>query len=201
MLHQVDGGERVNGGHVWPCLLDSLNGKHGLAHVILTGRLGIPKSLPDDVLKARVHVGYESAPPCNRKNVMNDNLWRQLEPHAHQTDEEVERFLSSSNADALKQIVKRAVAILPEGYSVSLDVTLNVFDPERGNVLPLSDTSLTASANQDAYLAYGDCTPCRYLVDGEICEVPHDRCPNCWAGWNFKIGTPDAAPETLECPQ
>ena len=130
---------------------------------------------------------------------MNDNLWRQLEPHAHQTDEEVERFLSSSNADALKQIVKRAVAILPEGYSVSLDITLNVFDPERGNVLPLSDTSLTASRNEEPYMAYGDCTPCRYLVNGEISEVPHDRCPNCWAGWSFKIGTPDTPPEALEC--
>ena len=40
----------------------------------------------------------------------------------------------------------------------------------------------------------------RYLVDGEICEVPHDRCPNCWAGWSFKIGTPDTPPEALECP-
>ena len=29
MLHQVDGSERVGGGHVWPRLLDSLNGKHG----------------------------------------------------------------------------------------------------------------------------------------------------------------------------
>ena len=30
MLHQVDGSERVSGGHVWPRLLDSLNGKYGL---------------------------------------------------------------------------------------------------------------------------------------------------------------------------
>ena len=131
---------------------------------------------------------------------MKDNLWRRLEPLAQRTDEEVERYLSSSDADALKQIVKRAVEILPEGYSISLDITLNVFDSERGNVLPLSDTSWTASKSEEPHIAYGDCTPCRYLVDGEICEVPHDRCPNCWAGWNFKIGTPDAAPETLECP-
>ena len=38
----------------------------------------------------------------------------------------------------LKKIVSETLGLLPDGYSVSLDVTLNVFDPERGNVLPLS---------------------------------------------------------------
>ena len=47
MLHQVDGSERVGGGHVWPRLLDRLNGNYGLAHVVPTGRPGNPKSLPD----------------------------------------------------------------------------------------------------------------------------------------------------------
>lgn len=37
-------------------------------------------------------------------------FWRQLEPLAQQTDEEVERFLSSSDADALKQLLKRVSA-------------------------------------------------------------------------------------------
>jgi hypothetical protein len=49
--HQVDRSQRISGGHVWPRLLDGLNGKHGLAHVISTDCQGIIKSLPDDVLK------------------------------------------------------------------------------------------------------------------------------------------------------
>jgi hypothetical protein len=57
LLHQVYGSQRVGGGHVWPCSLDSLNGKHGLDHVVLTDCLGNLKSLPDDVLKAQVNVG------------------------------------------------------------------------------------------------------------------------------------------------
>ena len=40
--------------------LDSLDGKPRLAQVILTGCQGIPKSLPDDVLKVRVHVGMRA---------------------------------------------------------------------------------------------------------------------------------------------
>ena len=54
------------GGKVIPDL-DSLNGKHGLAHVVLTGCLGNLKSLPDDVLKVPVHAVYESAIGCGRK--------------------------------------------------------------------------------------------------------------------------------------
>ena len=47
--HPVNDSQRFGGGHVWPCLLDSLNGKHGLAHVVLTGCLGVLKSLPDNL--------------------------------------------------------------------------------------------------------------------------------------------------------
>ena len=38
MLHQVYGSERVSGGHVWPRLLGSLNGKYGL---IISGQEAI----------------------------------------------------------------------------------------------------------------------------------------------------------------
>ncbi len=54
---QVDRRQRSGGGHVRPCPLDGPNGKLVLAHVIPTGCLGIAKSLSDDILKVRVHVG------------------------------------------------------------------------------------------------------------------------------------------------
>ncbi len=74
MLHQVDGSERVSGGHVWPRLLDSLNGNHGLAHVVPTGRLGNPKSLPNDVLKVRVQVGMRAQPAAKEKPRAGDSF-------------------------------------------------------------------------------------------------------------------------------
>ena len=46
---------------------DSPNGKLGLAQVILTGCQGIVKSLPDDVLKARVHVDMRARISAKRK--------------------------------------------------------------------------------------------------------------------------------------
>ncbi len=49
------------------CPLDSLNGKHGLAQVIPTGCQGVPKSLPDDVLKVRVHAYMRAQPAAKEK--------------------------------------------------------------------------------------------------------------------------------------
>ncbi len=54
--HQVNRQQRAGGGHVWPCPLDSPNGKLGLGEVVPAGSQGIPKNLPDNVLKVRVHV-------------------------------------------------------------------------------------------------------------------------------------------------
>ena len=67
MLHQVDGSERFGGVHVWPCPLDGLEGKPSLVNVILASCLGVLEGLPDDVLKVRVHAGYESAAGGKRK--------------------------------------------------------------------------------------------------------------------------------------
>jgi len=131
---------------------------------------------------------------------MKDNLWRQLDPLADQADEEVESFLASPQANELKAILKKAAATLPDGYSVSLDMRMNVFDPERSDVLPLLTTGLGAFGQGEPYVAHGDSTPCRYAVDGDICEVPHDRCPHCWANWDFKIGHPVAADGVRPCP-
>jgi hypothetical protein len=36
--------------------------------MVLAGRLGIPKSLPDDVLKVQVHVGMRAQPAAKEKS-------------------------------------------------------------------------------------------------------------------------------------
>jgi len=131
---------------------------------------------------------------------MQDKLWRQLDPLADKAGEEIERFLTSPQANDLKTIMKKAAAALPDGYSLSLDIKLNVFDPDREDALPLLTTGLAASGQNEPYVAHGDSTPCRYTVDGEVCEVPHDRCPHCWAVWDFKIGHPVATEGLHPCP-
>ncbi len=60
MPHQVNGSQRVGGGHVWPCPLDSPNGTLGLGEVVPAGSLGVGKRLADDVLKVGVHVAMRA---------------------------------------------------------------------------------------------------------------------------------------------
>ncbi len=67
MARQIDRRQRVRGGHVGSCPLNSLNGKHGLAHVVLTDCLGNLKSLPNYVLKVRVHEGMRAQPVAKEK--------------------------------------------------------------------------------------------------------------------------------------
>ncbi len=50
-----------------PCPLNSLNGKFDLTHLIFTGCLGIPKSLPDDVLKVQIHAAMRAQPAAKEK--------------------------------------------------------------------------------------------------------------------------------------
>ena len=57
MLHQFNGSQRIGVGHVWPRQMDSLYGKLGLANAVIAGCLGILESLPDYVIKVRVHEG------------------------------------------------------------------------------------------------------------------------------------------------
>ncbi len=67
MPNQGNDSQRVGGGNVWPCPLDSPNGKLGLAQVIPASGLSIPKSLPDDLLKVRVHGGMRARSGAKEK--------------------------------------------------------------------------------------------------------------------------------------
>ncbi len=71
MPHQVNGSQRIGGGHVWPSPLDSPNGKLGLAQIVLAGCLSIGEGLPDDVLKVRVHGGMRARLAAGRQPFRN----------------------------------------------------------------------------------------------------------------------------------
>lgn len=70
--------------------------------------------------------------------------------------------------------------MLPSRYSLSVDVELRVFDPNRQQPLSLLTTGLCSSEGKAPRRTTGDSTIHRYVVAGEICELPHDRCPHCW---------------------
>ena len=76
---------------------------------------------------------------------------------------------------------------LIQQYSVNLNVSIEVFDPKRSNPLPLLTTGLSTSEDKPPFQTWGDSTPQKYVVDGEMQVVPHDRCPRCYGIWDFKF--------------
>ena len=46
---------------------------------------------------------------------------------------------------------------------------------------------LSTSEGKPPFKIYGDSTPQKYVVNGEIQVVPHDRCPHCYGVWDFKL--------------
>ncbi len=104
-----------------------------------------------------------------------------LDSIAEQVGGWMESDASAELREALAQLSKQL-----NGLSVSLDLTVGVFDPDRGNLLPLLQTGLSSSDGKPAYQTHADSTPMRYLANGEMTVVPHDRCPCCRAAWDFK---------------
>ena len=126
---------------------------------------------------------------------MKASEFKALDPLAGALDERCDRWFASPEFAALKEALVRAAATLPPSYSMSVDVELRVFDSarERGG-LSLLRTGLSASGEGELYRTAGDSTAHRYVVGGEICELPDGRCPRCWGDWDFKVRQPT-------CPQ
>jgi hypothetical protein len=111
---------------------------------------------------------------------MTESEFRTLDPLADALDEACARWFASPALAALKDALRKAVASLPPTYSVSIDVELRVFDTEREQALNLLTTGLNTDHGGEPYRISGDSSVHRYVAGGEICEVPHDRCPQCW---------------------
>lgn len=125
---------------------------------------------------------------------MKEAEFKALDPLADAVSAQTERWFASAELVALKQALAKVSALLPSTYSLSVDVELRVFDPSRKQALTLLTTGLCTSEGKEPYGTTGDATIQRYVVGGEICELPHDRCPHCWGEWDFKLQHPT-------CPQ
>jgi len=74
---------------------------------------------------------------------------------------------------------------------VNFTLLVDVFDSERENSLPLLSNGLSTLDGQEPFRTYADSSLHRYIIDGAIQVVPHDRCPKCWEVWDFKLQNPE----------
>ena len=95
-----------------------------------------------------------------------------------------------SQTEKLRSLLTQLNKAIGSRYAVSLDVSVGVCDMEKERSLPLLQTGLSGFGGEEPYQTWADSTPQRYVVDGEMLIVPHDRCPKCWEVWDFKFKHP-----------
>jgi hypothetical protein len=144
-------------------------------------------STPTRLLPGTVLLVLHNFHRYNGEAIMKEAEFKNLEPLADQIYQRSDEWFDSPAFAAVKAALRDASALLPSHFSVSVEVVFRVFDEKREQDLPLMTTGVNTSGGKEPYRTDGDSTVHRYVTDGEICQVPHDRCPHCWGDWDFKL--------------
>lgn len=118
---------------------------------------------------------------------MDPSTFSAADPFVDKIADLVDAALTSDQLASLRQVLEELGKVVGPRYSANLTVVLDVFDREREMAMPLLNTGLSAADDGPPYRTWGDSSPQRYLVEGEIQVVPHDYCPKCWGIWDFKF--------------
>lgn len=129
----------------------------------------------------------ESCQNSNPRSVafMKQEQFKIIDPLADSVDEAAQKWFTSEEMKPLLEQIRLATQNAPD-VILGLSVQLLVSSEDRKGTLRLLTTGMQASDGEPAYLCHGDSSIGRYICDGEICELPHDQCPNCWGDWDFK---------------
>jgi hypothetical protein len=118
---------------------------------------------------------------------MDQSSFESADPIVDRMAEMIGRALDSAQLDGIRQAPAELSEAVRQRYLVNLNASVEVFDPTRRQPLPLLMTGLSTSDGKPPYQIWGDSTPAKYVVDGEMQVVPHDRCPRCHGLWDFKF--------------
>ena len=121
---------------------------------------------------------------------MDPTLFDAADRHLDEIAEALDQALLSPELQRVRESLAALGQKLGGRYSVSLTCLVEVYDQQKERTLPFLTAGLSTSNGSKPFSVTGDCTPQRYLVDGEIQVVPHDRCPKCWGAWDFKWKPP-----------
>lgn len=118
---------------------------------------------------------------------MDRETFEVADEHVERVAEHIAELLEGESFSAVRKQLAELSKVLRDEYSISLSVGIEVFDSEREQSLPLLRTGLATTSGSQPYLAWGDSSPQKYIVDGSMMIVPHDHCPSCWGEWDFKF--------------
>jgi hypothetical protein len=87
----------------------------------------------------------------------------------------------------LRRLLGELSNVVGDGKTASLNIVVEVSHDSKEAALPLLTTGLSWFTGKEPVRTWGDSTPQRYVVAEGIQVVPHDRCPQCWDVWDFKL--------------
>jgi ribosomal protein S27AE len=125
--------------------------------------------------------------------LMDKKTFETIDPILDEIAEVANELLQSVGAEKLRSLLSKVNKTLGSRYLVDLHLNVTVLDTEKERCLPVLQSGLSGFDRDKPYLASGDSTPQRYIVDGEMVIVPHDRCPRCWEDWDFKFQNPSCS--------
>jgi Zn-finger nucleic acid-binding protein len=118
---------------------------------------------------------------------MDKPTFQVADEHIDRIFEIVDEALESPKLENLRSALAVLSKALGERYSVILDCNIAIFDNHEERTLTMLQTGLSTSNGGEPSRIWGDSSPQKYVVDGEIQVVPHDHCPKCWGTWDFKF--------------
>jgi ribosomal protein L37E len=121
---------------------------------------------------------------------MDPTAFETADKYTDDIAEVVGEILRSSESEKFRNLLTEMQKAMGNRYSVTLNVRIEVFDRQKERNLPLLSMGLSAMEGKEPFPVSGDSSPHRYVVEGEIQVVPHDRCPRCWSEWDFKFKFP-----------
>jgi hypothetical protein len=124
---------------------------------------------------------------------MDRSTFESADPILEEMAATLDQLLDADEFTAVRLTLARLSETVGSRYSVNLNMCVEVFDAERPHALPLLTTGLSTSKGEPPHKTYGDSTPQKYVVDGEMQVVPHDRCPMCYGLWDFKLDHPSCS--------
>ena len=121
---------------------------------------------------------------------MDKETFETIDPILDEIAEVANELLESAATEKLRCLLTELNNTLGSRYLVSIHLNVTVFDTEKERCLPVLQSGFTGFDRDKPCRAIGGSPPQHYIVDGEMLVVPHDRCPRCWAKWDFKLQNP-----------
>jgi hypothetical protein len=121
---------------------------------------------------------------------MDQQSWKFAENYINEISEKLDEILNSPELEGLRLQLSELGKNLGDRYGVSLTCVLDIVDLEKEQTLPLQSTGLSHDQHGDVYRTWNAASFQQYIVDGNICVVPHDYCPSCWGEWVYKWENP-----------